>query len=135
MTNISKKSNADSKQSLAIICGAFKNKSEYNLTKEQVDYISNDIKANDKKFVCINTLSRLVFVILVDDKKNHYTMLESIRKNGASISDTINSEKRTSVCCVNELANTDYSFPADQYSGCIIVLMVLLLQVLPYPAQ
>lgn len=109
MTTISKKSNIDSKQSLAIVCSSFKNKSEYNLTKEQVDYISNDIKTNDKKFVCINTLSRLVFVIVVDDKKNHYSMLEAIRKNGATIADTINSEKRTSVCCVNELSNTDYS--------------------------
>ena len=109
MTTISKKSNIDSKQSLVIVCSSFKNKSEYNLTKEQADYISNDIKTNDKKFVCINTLSRLVFVIVVDDKKNHYTMLEAIRKNGAIIADTINSEKRTSVCCVNELSNTDYS--------------------------
>jgi leucyl aminopeptidase len=109
MTTISKKSNIDSKQSLVIVCSSFKNKSEYNLTKEQVDYISNDIKTNDKKFVCINTLSRLVFVIAVDDKKNHYTMLEAIRKNGATIADTINSEKRTSVCCANELSNTDYS--------------------------
>ena len=109
MTIVSKKNNADSKQSLAIICSSFKNKSEYNLTKEQVDYISNDIKTNDKKFVSINTLSRLVFVIVVDDKKNHYSMLESIRKNGATIADAINSEKRAAVYCVNELANTDYS--------------------------
>ena len=48
MTTISKKSNIDSKQSLVIVCSSFKNKSEYNLTKEQVDYISNDIKTNDK---------------------------------------------------------------------------------------
>ena len=109
MTTISKKNNTDSKQSLAIICSSFKNKSEYNLTKEQVDYISNDIKANDKKFVCVNTLSRLVFVIIVDDKKNHYSMLESIRKNGATVTDTINAEKRSSVYCMNELSNADYS--------------------------
>ena len=109
MTTISKKNNADSKQSLAIICSTFKNKSEYNLTKEQVDYISNDIKANDKKFISVNTLSRLVFVMIVDDKKNHYSMLESIRKNGGSIADIINSEKYSSVYCINELTNPDYS--------------------------
>lgn len=68
MTTISKKNQADSKQSLAIICSTFKNKTEYALTKEQVDYITNDIKTNDKKFICINALSRLVCVILVDDK-------------------------------------------------------------------
>lgn len=109
MTTISKKNQTDSKQSLAIICTSFKNKTEYNLTKEQVNYISNDIKTHDKKFICINTLSRLVCVILVDDKKNHYTSLESIRKHGATISDSLNSEKRTGVSIINELSNADYS--------------------------
>ncbi len=109
MTSISKKSQADSKQSLAIICSSFKNKTEYSLTKEQADYISNDIKTNDKKFVAVNTLSRLVYVILVDDKKNHYTSLEGIRKSGANITDGINSEKRTTVSIINELSDPDYS--------------------------
>lgn len=109
MTTISKKNQLDSKHSLAIICTVFKNKSEYSLTKEQVDYILNDIKNNDKKFITINTLSRLVFVMLVDDKKNHYTTLESIRKNGSTIADTINAEKKHSVYCFNELSNSDYS--------------------------
>jgi leucyl aminopeptidase len=109
MTIISKKNQIDSKQSLAIICSVFKNKSEYSLTKEQADYISNDIRANDKKLVCINTLSRLVFVVIIDEKKNHYTTLELIRKSGTTITDAINAEKQTSVCCVNELSNPDYS--------------------------
>lgn len=109
MTTISKKNQADSKQSLAIICSAFKNKAEYNLTKDQVDYISNEIKTHDKKFICINTLSRLVCMVLVDDKKTHYTMLEVIRKHGATITDSLNAEKRTSISVINELSNADYS--------------------------
>jgi leucyl aminopeptidase len=109
MTSISKKSQADSKQSLAIICSTFKNKTEYALTKEQADYIANDIKTHDKKFICINTLSRFVCVILVDDKKSHYSTLESIRKNGATLTDHLNSEKRTSVSIINELTNPDYA--------------------------
>lgn len=109
MTTISKKAQLDGKQSLAIICNVFKNKSEYGLTKEQADYISNDIKVNKKKIVCINTLSRLVFVIIIDDKKNHYTMLESVRKSGCTIADNINAEKLQSVYSINELSNPDYS--------------------------
>ncbi|MBC7695849.1 MAG: leucyl aminopeptidase [Burkholderiales bacterium] len=109
MTVISKKKQTDSKQSLAILCSAFKNKSEYALTKEQADYISRDIKVNEKKFICINTLSRFICVVLVDDKKNHYTVLESIRKNGATITDHLNSEKLTAVSIVNELSNPDFS--------------------------
>lgn len=109
MTTISKKIQLDSKQSLAIICSSFKNKTEYALTKEQADYITHDIKANDKKFVCINTLSRLVCIILVDEKKNHYSSLEAIRKNGSTISDSINAEKGKIVSIINELTNPDYS--------------------------
>ena len=109
MTTLTKKSQADSKQSIAIICSTFKNNSSYALTKEQADYINHDIKTNDKKFICLNTLSRVVCVILVDDKKNHYSALESIRKNGATITDHLNSEKRTTISIINELSNVDYS--------------------------
>ena len=109
MTTLIKKSQSDSKQSIAIICSTFKNNSSYALTKEQAEYINHDIKTNDKKFICLNTLSRLVCVILVDDKKNHYSSLESIRKNGAVITDSLNTEKRTTVSIINELSNVDYS--------------------------
>ena len=54
MTTISKKNQTDSKQSLAIICSSFKNKTEYNLTKDQVDYISNDIKTHDQYFITLS---------------------------------------------------------------------------------
>jgi leucyl aminopeptidase len=114
MTLISKKNKLDNKQSLVIICSSFKNKSEYNLSKEQIEYITNDIKNNSKKFVCINALSRIVCVIIVDDKKNHYTMLEAIRKNGATISDTLNSDKHSCVYCINELSNVDYSLALSE---------------------
>ena len=109
MTTINKKTQIDSKHSLTIICSTFKNKSEYALTKEQVDYINHDIKSNDKKFVCVNSLSRLFCVIIVDEKKTHYTSLESIRKNGSTIADLINSEKHKSVSIINDLTNPDYS--------------------------
>jgi leucyl aminopeptidase len=108
MTTISKKNQYDSKHSLAIICNAFKNKTEYALTKEQADYISNQIKTNDKKFITINDLNRLVFVILVDEKNNHYNTLEAIRKHGSSITDQLNAEKRTHVALVSELSSSDY---------------------------
>lgn len=108
MTTISKKNQYDSKHSLAIICNAFKNKTEYALTKEQVDYISNQIKTNDKKFITINDLNRLVFVILVDEKNNHYSTLEAIRKHGSSITDQLNAEKRTHVALFSELSSSDY---------------------------
>jgi len=108
MTTISKKNQYDSKHSLAIICNAFINKSEYALTKEQADYISNQIKTNDKKFIILNDLNRLVFVILIDEKNNHYSTLEVIRKHGSSIVDQLNAEKRTHVALISELSGADY---------------------------
>jgi leucyl aminopeptidase len=109
MTAITKKNEVDAKHSLAILCSDFKNKSSYNLTKEQITYISDEIKTNDKKFICINALSRLIIVILVDAKKNHYSALESIRKHGATITDTLNANKLTTIQITNELSNPDYS--------------------------
>ncbi len=109
MTAITKKNEVDAKHSLAILCSDFKNKSAYNLTKEQITYISDEIKENDKKFICINNLSRLIIVILVDAKKNHYTALEAIRKHGATITDTLNANKLTSIQISSELSNPDYS--------------------------
>lgn len=109
MTLIQKKTSYDKKQSLIILCSSFKNKSEYALTKEQADYISNDIKNNDKKFVCVNGLSRLISIIIIDEKQNHYTILESVRKHGATLTDNLNANKLKEVTCINELANVDYS--------------------------
>lgn len=109
MTTITKKNEVDAKHSLAILCSDFKNESVYNLTKEQIAYILDEIKTNDKKFICINALSRLIIVILVDAKKNHYSALESIRKHGATITDMLNANKLTSIQITNEISNPDYS--------------------------
>ncbi len=109
MTTISKKNTPDNNQSIIIICSTFKNKAEYTLTKEQINYINNDININNKKFICINTLSRFVYVMIIDNEKNHYSVLEQIRKHGATIADSINNEKYSSFCIINELSNADYS--------------------------
>ncbi len=109
MTTISKKTKLDAKQSLVIICSAFKNKTDYSLTKEQSDYITSEISSKDKKSVSINTLSRIVNVIVIDAKKDHYTTLESLRKSGATIADTLNANKLKEVQINSDLSQADYS--------------------------
>jgi leucyl aminopeptidase len=109
MTTLSKKTKSEAKQSLVVICSAFKNKTDYALTKEQADYISSEIGTNSKKSVSINTLSRLVHVVLVDAKKDHYTTLESLRKAGATIADALNANKHKEVQVISDLAQADYS--------------------------
>jgi leucyl aminopeptidase len=108
-TTISKKNSSTTKDSLVIICKSFKVNSGYALTKEQTDYILNDIKKNEKKAITINALNRIISVILVDDVKNHYLNLEILRKHGATLSDALNEEKRDSICVLNETPEVDYS--------------------------
>lgn len=109
MTNISKKAVITAKDSVVVICKSFKPNTSYHLTKEQIDYALNGIKKNDKKIITINTLSRIVSIVLIDETKNHYTNLETIRKYGNILSDTLNAEKLNSIYVLNELPNADYS--------------------------
>lgn len=109
MTTISKKAKPEPKSCLALISTSFKNKPEYALSKEQEQFISNEIKRHDKKFVVLNALNRLVFVILTDSTKNHYSSLEALRKHGATIADALNAGKYKEVVCVNETSEPDFS--------------------------
>lgn len=109
MTSINKKAKSEQKTSLVIISSAFKSKPDYFLSKEQEQYISQEIKSNDKKFISLNALNRLVFVIVVPENKNHYSNLELLRKHGATIADALNANKHKEVQCVNEISEVDFS--------------------------
>ncbi len=109
MTTIIKTQKINAKQSIVILCSAFKNKPEYALTKEQVEYIQTQIKTHDKKAVTINDLTRIITIVIVDEKKEHYSTLESIRKTATAITDALNAEKIKEVSSINELHNADYS--------------------------
>lgn len=109
MTRISKKAKPDTKACIAILSSSFKNKPEYALSSEQVQFISNELGKQQKTFVSINAFNRLVFVILTDASKNHYGNLESLRKHGATISDALNAGKYKEIVCVNETAEPDFS--------------------------
>lgn len=109
MVSINKKSTYDKKQSLVVICSDFKNKHEFGLTTDQAQYIQQEIKIHDKKFICINALSRCIFVVAVNEKKDHFQSLEILRKNGCTICDTINAQKLKDITVYNELSNPEYS--------------------------
>lgn len=109
MTSINKKNTVLGKESLIIICKNFKANASYNLTKEQVDYITHEIKTHDKKSVTVHSLSRVINIVLVDDTKKHYSILEQLRKSGASFTDTLNANHIKEAQVVNEFANADFS--------------------------
>ncbi|HXB41808.1 MAG TPA: leucyl aminopeptidase [Bacteroidia bacterium] len=95
MTSISKTS-ALKQDNLVIIAKSFKNKTEYGLTDEQVKYIDKQIK-DEKKLVTINQYSRLVCVIIADDKKGAAHQMESLRRAASGVTNSLNDQKKTSV--------------------------------------
>lgn len=109
MISIIKQSKVVAGSNKVVICKIFKNKTEYGLSPEQVNYIQHEIKHENKKYIAINLVSKIFSVIIVDEKLSHYHNLEVLRKNGASLSENLNLNRFESIQCVNECAEPDYS--------------------------
>jgi leucyl aminopeptidase len=101
MTSISKTS-VLKEDNLVIIGKSFKNKNEYGLTPEQVTYIEKQI-ADSKKLVSINQFTRLVFVVLIDEKKESPQQKELLRRAANTITGALNEHKKTSVIITSVL--------------------------------
>lgn len=87
---------------LIILGKSFKNKSEYALTAEQVTYIEKQIK-DEKKFVAVNQFTRIVFVVLTDDKKESAKQKETLRRAANTVTGGLNELKKTSVIITSDL--------------------------------
>lgn len=107
MLNI-KKSDKPTRGSLVVVTEKFKDQALFGLSKEQQQYIQNELK-QDKKFIQVHALSRLIFVVLADLKKEHYATLEQLRRHGATISDALNAAKTPAADIYSELPQADYS--------------------------
>ena len=95
MTSISKTS-ALKADNLVILAKSFKTKNEYGLTAEQVGYIEKQI-ADNKKLVSINQFSRMVYVVLTDEKKDGPKQKESLRRLANTVCSSLNEHKQASV--------------------------------------
>ncbi len=87
---------------LIILGKSFKNKSEYALTAEQITYIEKQIK-DEKKFVAVNQFTRIVFVVLTDDKKESAKQKEALRRTANTVTGGLNELKKTSVVITSDL--------------------------------
>ena len=101
MTSISKTS-VLKEDNLVIIGKSFKNKTEYGLTTDQVAYIEKQV-ADHKKLVSINQFSRLVFIVLTDEKKESPQQKEVLRKAANTITGALNEQKKSSVIITSTL--------------------------------
>ncbi|MHB8259851.1 MAG: leucyl aminopeptidase family protein [Bacteroidia bacterium] len=101
MTTISKTS-ALKEDNLVILGKSFKNKTEYGLSPEQLTYIEKQLK-DEKKFVAINQFTRMVFVVLIDGKKESSQQKEALRRTADKVTAVLNEYKKTSLIITSTL--------------------------------
>lgn len=109
MITIKKISNPVKGSNLAIICEKFKNKPTYHFDNSVTDYITKQLSDPDKKFVSLNYLGQLIYVIIIDPKKDINKTHEGLRKNGSSITDAINGTKGKHLTVINETSKSSHS--------------------------
>lgn len=109
MITIKKISNPVKGSNLAIICEKFKNKPTYHFDNSVTDYITKQLSDPDKKFVSLNHLGQLIYVIIIDPKKDINKTHEGLRKNGSSITDAINGTKGKHLTVINETSKSSHS--------------------------
>ncbi len=95
MTAIAKTSTLK-QDNLVIIAKSFKNKPEFGLSNAELAYIEKQIK-DEKKLVTVNQYSRLVCVVIADDKKGAAHQMESLRRLADSVTASLNAQKKSSV--------------------------------------
>jgi leucyl aminopeptidase len=85
MATISKKSALNNGESMILLCGKASNLNNYGLSKEEIDYVKNEINAKERKCIYVNQLKRHVIIQVIDNKKEKYLTLEALRKSANSI--------------------------------------------------
>jgi leucyl aminopeptidase len=101
MATISKKSALNNSESIVLLCGKNSNLNNYGLSKEEIDFVKNEINSKERKTISVNQLKRYVIVQLIDVKKEKYLTLESLRKAGSSIHSFIAEAKIKAVTIVD----------------------------------
>lgn len=105
-----KKSSAITKGSdLVIICDKWRDKPGYFLDSTIANYIAKETGEHEKKFVSVNHLGRMIFVIIPDAKKDINASSEALRRNGCSICDSLNANKSKQITILNDTLKVSYS--------------------------
>jgi len=110
MTLIKKTNSITKGSNLVIITEKWKNKSNFNLDADLADYLTKQFSDPDKKFVSVNHLGQQIFVIVIDSKKDGNSTNESLRKNGCTICDSVNSNKGKQITIINDTLKLSHSW-------------------------
>ena len=79
------------------------------LSKNELQYVSKKFKNDKKRFFSINQLKRIVFVQIIENKKEEYLTKENYRDAGNSLVKRINENKSSSVQVVDGINNGEYA--------------------------
>ena len=101
MTTIKKSIVIPKKETLILLGNKHTAFELYGLSKPEVDFINIEIIKHEKKTVKINQLNRLVFILLIGEKKSNYLITEALRKAGAAITNQLNDNNIKEVTLVD----------------------------------
>ena len=102
MGTIKRSSTITKGSDLVIICDKWKDKPGYFLDHTTANYIAKETGEGEKKFVTVNNLGRMIFVIIPDSKKDSNGSSELLRRNGCTICDALNANKSKNVSIIND---------------------------------
>ncbi len=90
MPAIKKTGSYPAKDNLIIINEAFENKPSYGLSEKELNFISSQIKKEDKKLILLNRAGQLIALVLTEKNKPLQVQLELMRRAGSCIAGHLN---------------------------------------------
>lgn len=112
MTNITLKNKVTDSSHVLVITEKFVN--EFNLPDKVNDYITAELKKEDKKTLTYNYIGKYVSILIVDPSKEKNSLHEQIRRHGALVADGINAHKGKEVFIYNQTKVPGLSLPAAE---------------------
>jgi leucyl aminopeptidase len=100
MIEILLKNKLSTQTNVLVITTKFVN--EFNLPDKVNDYITNELKQDDKKTLTYNYIGKYISILIVDTKKEQNALLEQIRKHGAVVADGLNTAKHSDIYIYNQ---------------------------------
>lgn len=112
MTAIIQKNELKESTHLLVITEKFRN--DFGLPDKVADYISDQLKQEDKKTLTYNYIGRYISIFVPDTKKSKNSLNEEMRKHGSTVADAINAHKGKEIYIFNQTKNADLTLAAAE---------------------
>lgn len=114
MATIQVQKKAGSKSHTLVITNKWKDHNDYALSREEVGYLDDYFKLDDKKSLIFNSCGRVIAIAIIDSKKDLSTQNELLRKQGALVAESINAIKGKELNIFNATKQIAYSYCAAE---------------------